>query len=137
MKTLRSNKFYFFFCLFLLTACAPTYSPYLYDKTSEMKTQSLSLMDKAMEPYSKYDTKISLLKSDLESLSRQEQLRKNNQPKIKQWNLLLDPEGHLLYGFLKKWQQDTILNEPFIDLEHKLVGESFELIQETEKLRLK
>lgn len=137
MKSTSKNLFILLVCLFVLTSCAPTYSPYLYDQTSELKTQSLLLMDKATEPFSKYETKINLLKSDLESVSRQEQLRKSNQAKIKQWNLLLNPQGHLLYGFLHKWQQDTILSETFVNLERKLVGESFELLRETEKMRLK
>lgn len=137
MKSTSKNLFILIVCLLVLTSCAPTYSPYLYDQTSELKTQSLLLMDKATEPFSKYETKINLLKSDLESVSRQEQLRKSNQAKIKQWNLLLNPQGHLLYGFLHKWQQDTILSETFVNLERKLVGESFELLRETEKMRLK
>lgn len=137
MKSTSKNLFILLVCLLVLTSCAPTYSPYLYDQTSELKTQSLLLMDKATEPFSKYETKINLLKSDLESVSRQEQLRKSNQAKIKQWNLLLNPQGHLLYGFLHKWQQDTILSETFVNLERKLVGESFELLRETEKMRLK
>lgn len=124
-------------CLCLLFGCAPTYSPYVFDQTASLKTQTLSLMNKATEPYSKHDKKVEELKADFESLWKQEQLRKNNQTKVKQWKLMLDDEGHLLYGYLHKWQQDTILNEPFIMLGSKLIGESFDLLQETEKERLK
>lgn len=130
------NLCLFLVSVFVFVACAPTYSPYIYDQTGEMKKQAIALMDKAESPYSKYSEKVELLMSDIESLSTQDKLRKNNKIKIKQWELLKDPEGHLLYGFFNKWQKDTTLNETFIDLERKLVSESFDLMRETEKQRL-
>lgn len=131
------NRFLIFLSAFLFTACTATYSPYLYERTSELKTNSLSIMDKAGEPYSKYESKIAALKSEFESVDRQEKLRKRNNTKIKQWDLMLDPQGHLLYGYFNKWQNDTILSETFIRLEKGLIEESFETIQATEKDRLK
>ena len=123
--------------LLLLSACAPVYSPYIYDQTAELKTQSLSIMNKAMEPYQKHQVKIDMLKNDLESIRQQEQMRKFNDVKVKQWNLLLDPDGYLLCGSFSKWKRDTIMSEDFITFQRKLVGEAFDLILETEKLRKK
>lgn len=124
-------------CLLFFISCAPVYSPYIYDQTAELKTQSLALMSKATEPYSKYETKVDLLKADLESIFQQEQMRKHNDVKVKQWNLLLAPEGYLLNGSFERWQKDTVMSETFINLQRKLVGEAFDLILETEKQRLK
>jgi len=123
--------------LLLLVACNPVYSPYIYDQTADLKTQVLTLLSKGTEPYAKYQPKVELLKNDLESIRQQEQMRKRNDLKIKQWNVVLDSTGYLLYGTLAKWQRDTIMTETFINLQRKLVGEAFDLLQETEKARLK
>lgn len=121
------------FTLMLLISCSPHYSPYAHDRTAELKTKSLSLMNKADEPFSKHAEKVYGLKFDLQALNEHEQLRKRNGLKQKQWKLLLDPNGHLLYGFFAKWEQDTILHEPFIGLERKLVGEAFDYMLDLEK----
>lgn len=124
------------FCLLLLcAACAPTYSPYVYDQTASLKTEALALMRKAGEPYAKHAVKAERLMDDLLSVMQQEALRKRNNDKVKQWQLLIDGNGHLLGGFLHRWQTDTTLNATFINLEVKLVGEAFDLIQATEKQR--
>lgn len=123
-------------CLLVLFSCAPVYSPYIYDKTAELKTQSLSILSKANEPFSKLEPKVLLLKADLESVYQQEKMRKHNKVKIQQWDLLLNTKGFLLYGSLEKWQKDTVMNERFVELQRKLVGEAFDLMLETEKNRL-
>lgn len=133
-KTLISG---FVFCLLFLVSCAPVYSPYLFDQTAELKKQTLSILDKATEPYTKYETKVDVLKSDLASLVQQERMRKRNKLKVKQWDLLLDPQGNLLNGSLEKWRKDTVMSETFIVLQRNLVEEAFNLIQEVEKQRLK
>jgi len=133
-KTLVSG---FVFCLLFLVSCAPVYSPYIFDQTAELKKQTLSILDKATEPYSKYETKVDVLKSDLASMVQQERMRKRNKLKVKQWDLLLDPQGNLLNGSLEKWRKDTVMSETFIVLQRNLVEEAFNLIQEVEKQRLK
>ncbi|MEA4839943.1 MAG: hypothetical protein VB110_02930 [Bacteroidales bacterium] len=134
------NKFVihvFAVALFLLVSCAPVYSPYIYDQTADLKTRSLTIMNKATAPYSKHEKAVDQLKSDLESVLQQEKMRKHNQVKVKQWNLLLAPDGYLLNGTFGKWQRDTTMSENFVGLQCKLIGEAFDLIQETEKQRLK
>jgi hypothetical protein len=137
MKRVLDKTLFYCICILLLSACAPVYSPYIYDQTAELKIQSLAIINKATESFEKNKLKIELLKSDLESIQLQEQMRKHNNIKVKQWNLLLDPKGYLLYGTLNKWQRDTTMTEEFINLQRKLLGEAFDLIQETEKQRLK
>jgi len=122
--------------LLFLMSCSPVYSPYIFDQTAELKSQSLIILSKANEPYSKYETKIDLLQNDLASIVQQEKMRKHNKTKVKQWTILLAPDGYLLSGTMEKWKKDTIMSETFIDLQRKLVGEAFDLIQETEKQRL-
>ncbi|MDD3907287.1 MAG: hypothetical protein PHF34_03640 [Bacteroidales bacterium] len=123
--------------LFLLVSCAPVYSPYIYDQTADLKTRSLTIMNKATDSYSKHEKAVDQLKSDLESVLQQEKMRKHNQVKVKQWNLLLTTDGYLLNGTFAKWQRDTTMSENFVGLQCKLIGEAFDLIQETEKQRLK
>ncbi|MDD4920896.1 MAG: hypothetical protein PHS30_00300 [Bacteroidales bacterium] len=124
-------------CFIFFISCAPVYSPYIYDQTSELKTQSLTIINKASESYSKQESKIEMLKGELESILQQEKMRKHNAVKVKQWNLLLAPDGYLLYGSFNKWQRDTTMSAEFVGLQRKLIGEAFDLIQETEKMRLK
>lgn len=123
--------------LVIAAACSPKYSAYVYDRTADIKKQAIALCGKSEEPYDKYAEKVAALKIEAEALYKQEQLRKHNKTKQKQWALMLDPEGHLLYGYLEKWHQDTVLNDTFIDLSKRVLTESFELLQETEKNNLK
>jgi len=123
--------------MILLTACSPVYSPYIFDRTAELKTQSINLLDKASEPYDKQSAKIRLLQDELESIRLQEEMRKHNKLKVKEWHAMLDSTGYLLNGTFAKWQRDTVLTETFLKLQRKLVGEAFDLMQETEKQRLK
>jgi len=124
------------FGLLILMSCSPVYSPYIFDQTADLKSQSLIILSKANEPYSKYETKIDLLQNDMASIVQQEKMRKHNKTKVKQWTLLMAPKGFLLNGTLEKWKKDTIMSETFIDLQRKLVGEAFDLLQESEKQRL-
>jgi hypothetical protein len=133
MKQHRSYLIVLLF--FILTACAPVYSPYVYDQTANLKTEALTLMRKAGERYEKYAVKVETLMNDLLSLEQQEVLRKRNSDKVKQWQLLINDRGHLLGGFMHRWQADTTLSATFISLESRLVGEAFDLIQATEKQR--
>ena len=123
--------------LMFLMSCSPVYSPYIFDQTAELKSQALTILSKADEPYTKYETKIDLLQNDLASIVQQEKMRKHNKTKVKQWAIMLAPDGFLLNGSLEKWKNDTVMSETFIDLQRKLIGEAFDLIQETEKQRLK
>jgi formyltetrahydrofolate hydrolase len=107
----------------------------VYDETARLKKQSLALVDKAVEPYAKQEAKVEALKLDLSALVQQEQARKRNAAKVKQWQLLLNEQGHLLGGFLVKWQKDTVLNEVFVRLAESQIEQAFEVIQATEKDR--
>jgi len=127
------NLFAFVAVVLVMTCCSPVYSPYVYDRTAEIKTETLSIIGKAKEPYDKHKSKVDELQSDIASLQMQEKLRKRNKIKQKQWEMQTDTAGYLLYGVLSKWKKDTVLNETFISLQKKLIGEAFDLMQETEK----
>ncbi|MEI6556396.1 MAG: hypothetical protein WCL70_12470, partial [Paludibacter sp.] len=53
------------------------------------------------------------------------------------WDKLLDSNGHLLGGCLKRWQTEKKLSAVFVQEEKKIVGEAFDQIAELESKKIK
>jgi len=57
---------------------------------------------------------------------------------VKQWELLYNPEGNLLGGFLKKWETENQGQSPaFLDGVKKLVAAAFDEIIKLESRKVK
>lgn len=129
---MKKHIFFVIIAVFIFVSCAPSYSPYIYNRTRELKSQATYLMKDALKPYLKYSDRVEDLKSGIETIEAMENARRHNKNKKKQWSLMTNPDGHLLYGFLDKWQRDTVLTETFIQAEKDIVREAFDLLLETE-----
>lgn len=132
MKTNKNIIVLVLLGMFFLS-CAPTYSPYIYNRTVELKSKASYLMDNATKPYDKYAARSEDLKAKINDIVNMEKKRKFNKVKKHQWDLMTDTTSHLLFGFLNKWKKDTTLNYNFIKLEKDIVRESFDDIIQTEK----
>ena len=143
-----SKKFPFilaiFPILFLISCAAITnYDPTSYKNATDIKAESLLLMDKATEPPNAMEiAKIEDLRVKLSQAYEYEAGKEGpNQITVKQWKILNDPEGGLLGGFLKRWEgtqgTGTGLKAGFVEQAKDLVKNAFDQIIKLESAKVK
>ena len=96
----------------------------------DLKVESLALLDKAVDPPERHSTQIEDLRLKLLKAFEYEKTRGElNAVSIEQWKILIDPNGHLLGGFLRKWETDGIGRSPaFLSGVKKTITQAFDQI---------
>jgi hypothetical protein len=107
---------------------SPTYQPQAYGRAVDLKVEALNLMDKATEPYGQHQAAADTLRLNLEKAYEAAKGVPKNEMSTQMWAILKDPNGNLLGGFLKMWQEKSVLKKPFIDAKKGQVGEAFDKI---------
>lgn len=127
--------------LIALVGCAPAiapYSPAAYELAVDAKVDALRLMNAA--EYAAVDEKrrIDTMLRDLDRAYEFALGRPQNEYSTKQWELMRDPDGHLLGGFIARWQQQERLSATFIAAAKPLIEQAFDSIigLESGKLRV-
>jgi hypothetical protein len=54
--------------------------------------------------------------------------RPNNEISTRQWETLINPDGNLLGGFLKRWEEEETLSQMFVTEMQMLVNDAFDTI---------
>ncbi|MFZ5449704.1 MAG: hypothetical protein ACOZFS_13815 [Thermodesulfobacteriota bacterium] len=115
----------------LAAGCAPTIAPHrppAYDKAVSLKVESLNLMDKATEPYSQHQAAAQTLRLDLEKAYEDAKGVPSNEVSTQMWEILKNPNGNLLGGFLTLWQKKSVLSKGFITEKKMQVSDAFDKI---------
>ncbi|MEJ2092101.1 MAG: hypothetical protein P8X65_07900 [Syntrophobacterales bacterium] len=107
---------------------SPSYQPEAYGRAIDLKVEALNLMDKATEPYAQHQAAADTLRLNLEKAYEAAKGIPKNEMSTQMWAILKDPNGNLLGGFLKMWQEKSVLNKPFIDAKKVQVGDAFDKI---------
>ena len=125
--------------LMLTVSCASIsrYSPVAYEKATSLKVEALTLMDKATNPYAKFADQVTALRTDMDKAYEYAKGLPKNSIATKQWAILKNPEGHLLGGFLVKWEKDSTLTRFFVDGTKDLVSDAFDTIIGLESGKIK
>jgi hypothetical protein len=142
MKTslLKSGSIVGLFCILGLLGCASTistYDQYAYVQTTNLKVESLALLDKAVDSVSKYIPAIEDIEMKLNKAYEYEKGRQKNEISTQLWEILKSPDKHLLGGVLKRWRDEKQLGAGFITNEKKIIGEAFDIIAELESKKIK
>ncbi len=77
------------------------------------------------------------LKTNLQKIYEYEKNRPNNEITLKMWEKLLDKDGHLIGGFLMKWEEQGTQSEIFIREAKKIIGPAFDQIAQLESKKIK
>jgi hypothetical protein len=109
-------------------ASISVFSPEAYNQAVELKVESLELMSFATLPFYDSEEQVSYLKTELNKAYEFSKGRPNNEISTKQWEILINPEGNLLGGFLKRWEEEETLSEMFVTEMQTLVGDAFDTI---------
>ena len=108
-----------------------------YEQATSLKAEALALMGKANEPYSQHQTQVEALKLNLAKAYEYAKGRPKNEISTRQWEILKNPERHSLGGFLKLWQEKSILMPTFVEEAKKVVAEQFDAIIGLESGKIK
>jgi hypothetical protein len=123
--------------MFLIIGCGSiiaSYSERAYQQTTSLKVEALSLMDKATESYSLHKGEVEAFLIEIEKAYEYAKGRPKNGISAKQWEILKDPNGHLLGGFFKRWKDQDILGPTFInEAKQGLIVLAFDLISGLER----
>jgi hypothetical protein len=124
-----------------ITACAliTPYDPTSYRHATDLKAESLLLIEKGADAPAAHAAEIQALRLKMRQAYEYERGKGTpNVTTVKQWELLNDPDGALLGGFLKKWQADNKgQSEAFLNGISRNVGAAFDQIIKLENSKVK
>jgi hypothetical protein len=109
-------------------ASISVFSPEAYKQAVELKVESLELMSFATMPYTDYEEEVINLNTELDKAFEFSKGRPDNEISTEQWRILIDEEGNLLGGFLKRWETEGSLSEMFVSEMQILVSDAFDTI---------
>jgi hypothetical protein len=122
------------------TACAPLIARFdaqAYSQAVSLKVDALALMDGAAEPYAQHEAEAKALVLKLDKAFEYAQGKPHNELSARQWQVLKDPQRHLLGGFLGRWKAESTLGHAFILEKKGQVGAAFDQIIGLESGKLK
>ncbi len=113
------------------------FDQYAYAQTTSIKVDALELMDLAINDYSSCEANDREFQTKMKKVYEYEKNRPKNDITVKLWDKLMDPNGHLLVGFLNRWKTEKKLSATFIAEEKKLVSKAFDQISGLESKKIK
>jgi hypothetical protein len=126
--------------LMAFTAACSTISTYdqtAYLQAVNTKVDALVLMDKAVEPYTNHRSDIAAFVTELQKAYEYERGRPLNKLTMAQWDILRDPSGDLLGGFLEEWKQEGKLMPVYVERKKAQIGKAFDQIIQLESGKIK
>lgn len=108
-----------------------------YVYTTSVKVDALNVMDLATSDYEAHSKEVKDLQTQLQKIYEYEKNRPKNEITLKQWDILLNPDGHLLGGYLKRWKTEKTLSKTFVMEAKKLVDKAFDQIAGLESKKIK
>lgn len=126
---------------FLLAGCATisVYDPTSYKNATDLKAESLLVVQKATDTADSHTAEINQVRIALQKNFEYENGKgKLNSLTVRQWQLLADPNGSLLAGLLKKWEaQNKGFSQAFVDGVTKNISDAFDEIIRLEQHKVK
>jgi hypothetical protein len=118
------------------TTIAP-FSQVAYEQATSLKVESLSLMDKAVDPYQTHKAEVETLRLKIAKAYEYAKGRPLNTLSTSQWEVLMNPSRSLLGGFLARWEREAILTATFIEQAKGIVSDAFDTISALESGKTK
>jgi hypothetical protein len=136
---MKSNRFPIltlpFIFLTVQSCSSPSFDSQSFEQSKLIKEESLSLMDKAAEPFPDHRASVETLKSSVDAVFTHERARSGNDEKVQMWEVIMDSTGNSLYGFLARWEREGTLGAGFITEAKRLVAAGFDQMIELEEGR--
>jgi hypothetical protein len=124
-------------CLIASCTTISLFDQQAYSMTTSLKVDALNLMDSAISSCQLHQAQVQQLTTALAKTFEYEKHRPQNGITVTMWAMLTDTSGHLLGGFIKRWQRQDTLDEAFIRDAKSLVAASFDQIAQLESGKIK
>jgi len=124
----------------LVGACAllSPYDPTSYRYATELKAESLELLEAAVEPYERRADEVAQLKVRLRQAYEYERGKGGpNEETAALWKRLIASDGHLLGGLLNRWAASGQLGATFLAEITPKIESGFDEIIELERAKVK
>jgi hypothetical protein len=130
MKTIITRNIVAISFCALLAACSliAHYDQAAYEHATNAKVDTLALMDKATGSYDDHQKDVEALVTELNKAYEYDRGRALNKITVAQWDILRDPNGNLVGGFLKMWKAKGSLGATFISEKKLQIGKAFDQI---------
>jgi hypothetical protein len=139
-KQIRSAGILSLAVLTIWSACTTLiarFDPVAYERTISLKVETLALIAQAEEPFDQHAGTVAALQKELEKAYEAAKGRPKNEYTTRQWEILKDPNGNLVGGFLRHWQTSGSLSPVMVTESQKLIAEAFDQIIGLEGGKLK
>src|SRR5438270_4395222 len=109
-----------------LAACTliAHYDQVAYEHATSAKVDTLALMDKATGSYDEHQKEVEALVTELNKAYEYDRGRSLNKLTVTQWDILRDPNGNLVGGFLKMWKAKGSLGATFVAEKKLQIGKA-------------
>jgi len=104
------------------------FSPEAYKQAIDLKVESLNLMSNATMPHADFVEAVDYFENELTKAYEFSKGRPDNEISTRQWEILINPDGNLLGGFLKRWEEEETLSQMFVTEMQMLVSDAFDTI---------
>lgn len=124
----------------LTVGCSPLMSNFdqaSYAQVTSLKVDALALMDKSTDDYASHLSDVTALQLELSKAIEYDKHRPSNTITNDMWNVLSDPNGHLLGGFLVKWKKDGKESSAYVTDKKQQISDSFDQIADLEIKKIK
>lgn len=102
------------------------YSETAYSMAVSLKVDALALMAEAGEPYAQHAAAVEALRLQAQKNLEYARGRPQNEDTTRQWEILLDPAGSLLGGFLARWEREKTLGADFVAEKTGQISKAFD-----------
>lgn len=137
MRFLKQKIMIYISLIILFIGCT-TISPFnqvAYQQSTSIKATALLLMNNATQPYSTHSESVNALVLEAHKAYEYAKARPKNLDSTKQWEIILNPKGHSLAGFLKRWKSEKTLGAFFVREAQRKIGHHFDIISATESAK--
>jgi hypothetical protein len=114
-----------------LSACAPVIGPYssiAYQNATSLKAETLTLIDKAVDPYDVHKEEVDKLFLEVNKAYEFVKGVPSNSISSKQWEILIKRDGDLMGRFFSRWSETKILTNTYIDEFKPVISDAFDEI---------
>jgi hypothetical protein len=142
MKSLPAHPRWalFFASAWLLTSCAPLIARYnerTYADATDLKAESEALFEAATEPFAQHTHEVRELELRIGKATEYAKNIPKNEIAGRMWEVLIDPSGDLLGGFLLMWEERGSLSEAFVEEKKRQILQAFDQIIQLEAAKIK
>lgn len=101
----------------VMSSCTPAIAPFsarAYEQAVDLKVDALRIMERAEEPFDRHRSRVESLQVRLQKAAEYAKGRPRNEVSARQWEIMIDPDGYMAGGFLKRWEEKDSLTWGFI-----------------------